>query len=106
MGEPHGPDVFEGVTDGTARSNIALKVLMVDDEPAHAELVRHARAADRGIALHFCPDPKRAVVTAENIKPTIIIQDHLTGLGITSTSTPGLSGVGHDESIAQSAWRS
>jgi two-component system chemotaxis family response regulator WspR len=60
-------------------------VLLVDDQVMIAEAVRRALADEPGIDFHFCVDPTRAVATAEQIAPTVILQD------LVMPSTDGLS---------------
>ncbi|HEX5462274.1 MAG TPA: PleD family two-component system response regulator [Steroidobacteraceae bacterium] len=50
-------------------------VLLVDDQVIIAEAVRRALADAPGIEFHFCVDPAQAVATAEQIAPTVILQD-------------------------------
>lgn len=52
-----------------------IKVLLVDDQIMIGEAVRRMLAADQDIELHFCNDPTRAVKTATEISPTVILQD-------------------------------
>jgi two-component system chemotaxis family response regulator WspR len=60
-------------------------VLLVDDQVMIAEAVRRALADEPGIEFHFCVDPTQAVATAEQIAPTVILQD------LVMPSTDGLS---------------
>lgn len=50
-------------------------VLLVDDQPLVGETVRRRLAQQPDIGLHFCPYPLRAVELANQIKPTVILQD-------------------------------
>lgn len=50
-------------------------VLLVDDQVMIAEAVRRALADESDIDFHFCADPAQAVATAEQIAPTVILQD-------------------------------
>ena len=63
----------------------AAMVLLVDDQIMIAEAVRRALADEPGIDFHFCVDPTQAVATAEQIAPTVILQD------LVMPSTDGLS---------------
>jgi two-component system chemotaxis family response regulator WspR len=60
-------------------------VLLVDDQVMIGEAVRRALADEPGIDFHFCVDPEQAVATAEQIAPTVILQD------LVMPSTDGLS---------------
>jgi two-component system, chemotaxis family, response regulator WspR len=53
----------------------AVMVLLVDDQPLVGEAVRRALASDPGIHMHYCSDPAAAVALAEQISPTVILQD-------------------------------
>jgi two-component system chemotaxis family response regulator WspR len=50
-------------------------VLLVDDQLIIAEAVRRALADEPDIDFHFCSDPARAIEVAQQISPTIILQD-------------------------------
>ena len=50
-------------------------VLLVDDQRFAGESVRQMLAAEPGLAFHFCQDPARAVATANDVRPTVILQD-------------------------------
>jgi two-component system chemotaxis family response regulator WspR len=50
-------------------------VLLVDDQLMVGEMVRRALANEPKIVFHFCSEPSAAVVTAERIAPTVILQD-------------------------------
>src|SRR5258708_4264558 len=50
-------------------------VLLVDDQLIIAEAVRRALANAPDIDFHFCSDPARAIELAQQISPTIILQD-------------------------------
>ena len=52
-----------------------VMVLLVDDQAMIGEAVRRALAAEANISFHFCSDPLQAVALAEQIKPTVILQD-------------------------------
>jgi len=50
-------------------------VLLVDDQLMIGEMVRRALADEPDIVFHFCSEPGAAVMTAERIAPTVILQD-------------------------------
>ncbi|WP_447593170.1 diguanylate cyclase [Aquipseudomonas campi] len=53
----------------------AVMVLLVDDQAMIGEAVRRSLASETGIDFHFCADPRQAVALAEQIGPTVILQD-------------------------------
>jgi phosphoserine phosphatase RsbU/P len=55
--------------------SLAIKVLLVDDQPMVGETVRRMLADEAGIEFRFCPDPADAIDTANDFKPTVILQD-------------------------------
>lgn len=57
-----------------AKSNFSVMVLLVDDQAMIGEAVRRA-LQQPGIDFHYCGDPLRAMEIAEQIKPTVILQD-------------------------------
>jgi signal transduction histidine kinase len=50
-------------------------VLLVDDQRLVGEAVRRLLADQPDIAYHYCNDPREAVTVAEEIAPTVILQD-------------------------------
>jgi two-component system chemotaxis family response regulator WspR len=50
-------------------------VLLVDDQLMVGETMRRALADAPNIVFHFCSEPSAAVMTAESIAPTVILQD-------------------------------
>ena len=50
-------------------------VLLIDDQRFVGESVRQMLAAEAGVAFHFCQDPARAIAAANDVKPTVILQD-------------------------------
>src|SRR6185503_15171544 len=52
-----------------------IVVLLVDDQPIIGESIRQTLAPEKDIAFHFCSDPTRAMATALEISPTVILQD-------------------------------
>jgi two-component system chemotaxis family response regulator WspR len=53
----------------------ATRVLLVDDQLIIVEAVRRMLAGQRDIAFHFVTDAASAVQTAEQVMPTVILQD-------------------------------
>jgi signal transduction histidine kinase/HPt (histidine-containing phosphotransfer) domain-containing protein len=58
-----------------ASDSYPVMVMLVDDQALVAEAVRRALSTQDGIDFHYCPDPMRAVQMAEQIKPTVVLQD-------------------------------
>src|SRR5215467_1553982 len=50
-------------------------VLLVDDQAMVCEAVRRALANQPDIDFHYCPDAREAINIANQIKPTVILQD-------------------------------
>jgi signal transduction histidine kinase/HPt (histidine-containing phosphotransfer) domain-containing protein len=50
-------------------------VLLVDDQAMVCEAVRRALANHPDISFHYCPDAPEAIAVANQVKPTIILQD-------------------------------
>jgi diguanylate cyclase (GGDEF)-like protein len=50
-------------------------VLLIDDQAIVAQSVRRLLADRPNIDLHYCPDPIEAVRTANEMRPTVILQD-------------------------------
>ncbi len=67
------PAVSPDVASASAERPVT--VLLVDDQAIVGEAVRRMLAGDADIQLHFCPDPTRAIETANAVQPTVILQD-------------------------------
>lgn len=52
-----------------------ITVLLVDDQMIIAEAVRRMLAGEDDIIFHYCSDPTKAIQTAMEVKPTVILQD-------------------------------
>src|SRR5437763_3835375 len=52
-----------------------IKVLLVDDQAIVGESVRRMLAAESDVEFHFCQDPTKALPLAEELRPTVILQD-------------------------------
>ncbi len=50
-------------------------VLLVDDQLMIGEMVRRALADEKDIVFHYCSESGAALMTAERIEPTVILQD-------------------------------
>jgi signal transduction histidine kinase/HPt (histidine-containing phosphotransfer) domain-containing protein len=66
-----------------------VMVLLVDDQAMVCEAVRRALASQPDIDFHYCPDAHEAIVVANQIKPTVILQD------LVMPGIDGLTLVGH-----------
>jgi sigma-B regulation protein RsbU (phosphoserine phosphatase) len=54
---------------------LAIKVLLVDDQPMVGETVRRMLADEAGVEFRYCPDPAAAIDAANEFRPTVILQD-------------------------------
>ena len=52
-----------------------ITVLLVDDQPMIGEAVRRMLSSEHDIDFHYCPDPIQAIKTANQVAPTVILQD-------------------------------
>src|SRR5437660_10791564 len=63
----------------TARSGALpdyhVMVLLVDDQAMVCEAVRRALSQQPDIDFHYCADAREALAIANQIKPTVILQD-------------------------------
>jgi two-component system chemotaxis family response regulator WspR len=50
-------------------------VLLVDDQVMICEAVRRALAGEQDVDFHYCTNPSDALRVAEEVKPTVILQD-------------------------------
>jgi len=50
-------------------------ILLVDDQPFVAEVLRRFFASERGLLFFYCEDPAKAIETANQVQPTVILQD-------------------------------
>jgi PleD family two-component response regulator len=51
------------------------KVLLVDDQPIIAETVREMIKNEKDISFYYCDHPTKAIQIANEIHPTLILQD-------------------------------
>jgi CheY-like chemotaxis protein/HPt (histidine-containing phosphotransfer) domain-containing protein len=74
-----GPDMINPTSDD--RNPVLLlpeyhvMVLLVDDQAMVCEAIRRYLSNQPDIDFHYCADPKEAIVIANQIKPTVILQD-------------------------------
>ncbi|TAK97382.1 MAG: response regulator [Verrucomicrobia bacterium] len=52
-----------------------VMVLLVDDQAMVCEAVRRAVAGEADVDVHYCADPREALATAVQLRPTVILQD-------------------------------
>jgi len=52
-----------------------VTVLLIDDQNMIGEAVRRMLAEEKDIAFHFCSDPAKAISTAAEVSPTVILVD-------------------------------
>lgn len=50
-------------------------VLLVDDQPIIAEAIKRMVEGSSDITFHYCSDPTKAIEVANQISPTVILQD-------------------------------
>src|SRR5512138_412390 len=60
---------------GTIPSGDGVVVLLIDDQAIVGHAVRQMLQPESDIQLHFCQDPLKAVQMANEIAPTVILQD-------------------------------
>ena len=60
---------------GINATDYSVMVLLVDDQVMVAEAIRRCLANQPNIDFHYCIDPTEAVRLANQIKPTVILQD-------------------------------
>lgn len=58
-----------------AAKDYPVMVLLVDDQAMVGEAVRRTLLNQPGIDFHYCSDPAKAIAVAEQIRPTVILQD-------------------------------
>ena len=67
-----------------------ITVLLVDDQPSFGEVIRYLLADQPDINFHYCAKAVDALQTAEQIKPTVILQD-LVMTGVDGSTLDGLT---------------
>ncbi|WP_041237675.1 PP2C family protein-serine/threonine phosphatase [Gloeothece citriformis] len=56
-------------------SNSQITVLLIDDQPMIGEAVRRIVATEPNIAFYYCSDPTETLKIAQEVHPTVILQD-------------------------------
>jgi sigma-B regulation protein RsbU (phosphoserine phosphatase) len=59
----------------TNRVDRPVTVLLIDDQAIVAESVRRMLAGEPDIVFHYCQNPAKAIETANQVQPTVILQD-------------------------------
>jgi sigma-B regulation protein RsbU (phosphoserine phosphatase) len=65
----------EKPSSGASLTQHSVTVLLVDDQAIVGEAVRRMLADETDVAFHYCPDPTKAIERANEIGPTVILQD-------------------------------
>ncbi|MBI1825758.1 MAG: SpoIIE family protein phosphatase [Planctomycetes bacterium] len=63
------------VEEGTTIRSESVVVLLVDDQAIVGHAVRQMLVPEHDIQLHFCQEPLKAIAMANEIRPTVILQD-------------------------------
>lgn len=63
------------MSDQPEPSRFRATVLLVDDQPIVGEMVRRMLVDEADVAFHYCKDPAKAVERANEVAPTVILQD-------------------------------
>lgn len=70
-----GDDVSGNIKTADANNSSHPIVLLVDDQAMVGEAIRRMLVSEADIDFHYCQEPTQAVGKANEIKPTIILQD-------------------------------
>jgi len=60
---------------GSSLTEHGIRVLLIDDQAMIGEAVRRMLADEQDIQFHYLQDPAAAIQTAEELSPTVILQD-------------------------------
>src|SRR5215510_4614256 len=63
------------LTNDSLRAEGAPVVLLIDDQPIVGHAVKEMLRTDSDIQFHFCKEPLKAIELAEQLRPTVILQD-------------------------------
>src|ERR1051325_1872610 len=69
------PPAHAGTAAPAQPPDYHVMVLLVDDQPKIFEAVRRAMANQPDIDLHYCSEAREAITVANQVKPTVILQD-------------------------------
>ena len=64
-------------TLNAAVTDYGIQVLLVDDQAMVCEMVRRMLAPEKDITFHYSQDATKAIQTAAELGPTVILQDHV-----------------------------
>jgi sigma-B regulation protein RsbU (phosphoserine phosphatase) len=67
--------VQPSVTSPEGMTDFPITVLLVDDQAIVGQAVKEMLAGEEDISLHFCQDPTKAIEVANEVGPTVILQD-------------------------------
>jgi sigma-B regulation protein RsbU (phosphoserine phosphatase) len=67
--------VEPAMTRPRGMTDFPISVLLVDDQKIIGEAVRQMLEGEEDITLHFCQDPTKAIAAADEVQPTVILQD-------------------------------
>ncbi|SAK49451.1 diguanylate cyclase domain-containing protein [Caballeronia ptereochthonis] len=68
-------DLLAAALNAPPAAELPVMVLLVDDQAIIAEALRRALAEESNVDLHYCADPEDALHTAQETRPTVILQD-------------------------------
>src|SRR5580765_8096138 len=54
---------------------VDVVVLLIDDQPIVAHAIRQMLLSETDIKLHYCQDPTQAIAMANELRPSVILQD-------------------------------
>lgn len=69
------PQTIQQDTSPAAPADSKARVLLVDDQLMIGEAMRRSLAGEPNLEFYFCSEPQAALVTAERLAPTVILQD-------------------------------
>lgn len=58
-----------------ASETVNVSVLLVDDQESIAQAIADMLRGEKDIVLHICHDPAQAIQIAQQVRPTVILQD-------------------------------
>lgn len=65
----------ESISSNQNQISQQIVVLLVDDQAMVSEMVRRALSKEVDIEFHYCSDANDALAFAEEVKPSVILQD-------------------------------
>ena len=63
------------MTESLQLTQHRIRVLLVDDQPMIGEAIRRMLTSEEDIDFHYCQNPTQAVNMANELSPTVILQD-------------------------------